>query len=200
MRRLTRILFLFLLPVPAAQAEDWNRFYAGIFGGYAAGTATYATSVNYRPSGPELGVYAGQGLSAGNAVFAIEAALAASAIDFGRFSFTGLPGKVPPLTTSIDAIATMRLQGGLSLGPVTPYVFAGVATAVVSQTRRAVGSPNVTTSVLSAGLTGGGGVKLDLPEGGHLRAEYGVTWLPSAGSSPMAVTLHQVRVGAGLPF
>ena len=184
---------------PDPEGFDWNRFYGGVVGGYAQGSAgitnTFGNSFftgNPDISGGFFGLTAGRNFTPrGNFVFGIEGDIAYAqmrASANGTFIIPtpiGVPGPdIPPLaqsyTVQINTLATLRGRLGIAMGRrdrFLPFVTAGYAGAYAkaSTSQETFPPPSPLTGSGSKWLNGfvvGGGLEFAVSDRVTLKSEY----------------------------
>ena len=196
------------LPDPAG--SDWTGFYAGVFGGYASGTATTETSVtdDIGVSGGMLGAAVGVNAQFDSFVLGVEGDLAWSGIDGSKVCALNAAFDC---AGSIDWLSTVRGRAGVSLDGVMLYATAGIAITGVSATVTPV-PLNATGeySEIFIGWTAGFGGEIKLTDTISARAEYAYTDLGTAtaeagtltttGDSDLSGTLQSVKLGLNFAF
>ena len=190
----------------AAAAHDWNGFYAGVLGGYGAGTTTFVSggaTQNLGTSGWLLGVTAGYNHQWDMFVLGVEGDIAWSNIGGSAPLVT-----TPALTLSSNAswIGTLRGRAGVAVDQALLYVTAGFAAAGVNSTLTA---PGGSFSATHTGWTAGAGIEYAVTDDWSVKAEYAYTALntvtaPAATLAPAAVNIspsfHAVKIGANFHF
>jgi outer membrane immunogenic protein len=180
------------IPVVTAKQFDWDRFYAGLYVGYAVASVDVTTDLppsffdrSFDLSGGVIGLTLGRNFLLGeddpdtpeddrSILFGIEA-------DIGWASGRGVA--MPPsvdlryyMDTGIDAIATLRARIGVPLGEerkVLPYLTAGL---VAEHANAALRTSDITpwhrTDGWMWGYTVGGGLEVAMNEDTTIKAEY----------------------------
>ncbi len=199
-----------LAALPDPVADDWSGFYAGVFGGYGAGTATTQTSVtqDIGVSGGMFGAAVGFNAQFDSFVLGVEGDLAWSGIEGSEVcainAFFDCAG-------SIDWLSTVRGRAGVALDNVLLYATAGIAITGVSATVTPV-PLNATGeySDIFIGWTAGFGGEIKLTDTISARAEYAYTdlgkgtapagTLTTTGDSDLSGTLQSVKLGLNFAF
>lgn len=196
MRVATLTLVLAGLSLAPATAQSLH-VYGGATGGGAAGTALHDFRLNVDYAGASLGGFAGVKASLGPVMLGAE-------LDYRGYA-AGEAG-------SRGADAAIAWKGtalgvaSLSLGPVAPYLGAGMA--VAGQRARSNTPDSVRDAQTHAGATVAAGLDLSLPFGVFARAEArtthyltgGTFHLGSGTSRADMMPTHEVSVGLGYTF
>ncbi len=199
-----------LAALPDPVADNWSGFYAGVFGSYAAGTATTETSVTDEidVSGGMVGAALGVNAQMDSFVISLEADVAWSGIEGSKvcelnaaFDCAG----------SIDWMSTLRTRAGVAFDNVLLYATTGLALSSVSATVDPV--PLDATgeySELFLGWTAGVGGEIKLTDSISARAEYAYTnlgrntapegTLTTNGDSDLSGSLQSVKLGLNFAF
>ena len=194
----------------AAAAHDWNGFYAGVLGGYGAGTVSYGavaplTATNVSAAGWLLGGTIGYNHQWDQIVLGVEGDIAWANI--AGNAATNLPGIT--ISSNLNWVGTLRGRLGVAYDPFLLYVTAGVAAAGVTTTP--AGNPALTSfSGTHTGWTVGAGAEAMVTDDISLKAEYAYTSVGAnipagaafAGSpaSTSNVAFHAVKIGANFHF
>lgn len=186
-------------PEQAVASSNWDGFYAGIFGGYAAGTLT--TTDNFVTS-PYEEDYSGYlvGLQAGYNFTLSDNVVGGFSVDIAyNNGATEDPSYVTTLAWS--GSATARL--GLDLGGIVPYLVGGIAVATAEITD-AAGVP-ATDSQTHIGYTVGAGIEVALADSVSANLEYRYTGYGTKIYDLTNVTTgdladHSVRAGVNYHF
>ena len=199
-----------LADVPAPVVDNWSGFYAGVFGGYAVGTATTQTSLtqDIGVSGGMLGATIGANAQFDSFVIGVEGDLAWSGIEGTEVCAINA---IFNCAGSLDWLSTVRGRAGVAFDSVLLYATAGIAISGVSATVTPV--PLNATGEYSdtfIGWTAGFGGEIKLTDTISARAEYAYTdlghstapagTLTTTGDSDLSGTLHSVKLGLNFAF
>lgn len=194
----------------APVSSDWSGFYAGVFGGYASGTATTVASVTDEIdiSGGIAGVAIGANYQIDSFVLGVEGDLAWSGI--GGSAICALS---PAFTCGgdIEWLSTVRARAGVAFDQALLYATAGVA--IAGATATVTPPPPLATGEYSdtfIGWTAGVGAEVKLTDTISARAEYAYTdlgtrtapagTLTTTGATAISATLHSVKLGLNFAF
>lgn len=191
-------------------ADNWTGFYAGVFGGYAAGTATTQTSItqDIGVSGGMVGAAVGVNAQFDSFVLGVEGDLAWSGIEGSEVCALNATFEC---AGSIDWLSTVHARAGVALDNVLLYATAGIAITGVSATvTPAPASATGEYSDIFVGWTAGFGGEIKLTDTISARAEYAYTdlgtgtapagTLTTTGDSHLSGTLQSVKLGLNFAF
>ena len=194
----------------APVSDDWSGFYAGVFGGYAAGTAVTVASVTDEidVSGGLAGVAIGANYQLDSFVLGVEGDLAWSGVSGSAICALN-PGF--ECAGTLDWISTLRARAGVAFDQALIYATAGIA--VAGATATVTPAPPLATGEYSdtfIGWTAGIGGEVKLTDTISARAEYAYTdlgrriapegTLTTTGATNVSATLHSVKLGLNFAF
>jgi outer membrane immunogenic protein len=185
-----------------AATTNWDGFYAGVFGGYAAGTMVTSDPVLHsfnRPldySGYLLGVQTGYNFTLGGPL------VGGVSVDVAyNNGYASDDSYTPDLMWSGSATARV----GVDIYNVVPYLVGGVAFARASNTDRHNGGPGVTDTQTHVGYTVGTGI--EFPLAGNVSAnvevrhtDYGQKTYNLANQTYESLSDNSARVGLNYHF
>lgn len=194
----------------APASSDWSGFYAGVFGGYAAGTATAESALGTTEidgSGGLLGVTLGGNAQFDGFVLGLEGDIAWAGIE-GDAACTGAPGYTCGGT--VDWMGSLRARAGIAVDQVLLYATAGAALAGVTATVTPVGAFTGEFSDTFIGWTAGVGAEVKVTDDISVKAEYayvdlGTKTAPAGTLSTLNATdlspaFHTVKLGVNFAF
>jgi len=194
----------------APVSSDWSGFYAGVFGGYASGTATAQSVLGLTEidaSGALLGVTVGGNAEFDGFVLGLEGDVAWAGIE-GDAACTGAPGFTCGGT--VDWMGSLRARAGVAVDQVLLYATAGAAFAGVTATVTPVGAFTGEFSDTFIGWTAGVGAEMKVTDDISVKAEYayvdlGTKTAPAGTLSTLNATdlspaFHTVKLGVNFAF
>jgi outer membrane immunogenic protein len=165
-------VFLFLAIAPAVSAQDgkgiidWSGPYIGATVGAGGGLFTEPRlSASQTLTGHSLGIAGGYNWHHGSVLFGLEADYQLSSIDRSN-SFSGVT-----TTTALKSMGSLRARLGVPLGPVLPYVTAGVALGEGKIWSEGLLGQNLDLTRWHSGPVIGAGVEVALTEAVSLKTE-----------------------------
>lgn len=202
----------------SSATQNWTGFYAGIFGGVAAGDFDYSLVPTGGPSVLDLNVNGGGGL-AGVAVgfdyqidqFVIGAVADIAITNHAAEIGFGIPGLgAGELNSTLQYLGTVRARGGVAFDNLLAYAHGGLAFGGTRQELTVGGAavpgfdpenPN------RLGYTIGAGVEYKVSETISLQTEYAYTsfgdedvYLIPGGSVTESLAFHSVKAGVNFRF
>jgi outer membrane immunogenic protein len=175
----------------AVAANDWDGFYVGIFGGYAAGTAN-SFGVDTDIDGWLVGGAVG-------ANFTVSEAIVAGIV--ADLAWTDISGVTGGADVNLDWVGSVRGRLGINGGAFLPYLTGGLAVAGVS-----LEAPPDSTSATYVGWTAGAGVEFAATDDLSIDllyrySDYGSQDITLNGiTEPVSLNTHQVTVGLNWGF
>ncbi len=203
-------LYLDEKPLIVDSVSDWSGFYAGVFGGYAAGTALSESSVSdeFDASGYLLGVTLGANTQIESYVLGLEGDLGLTNIEGGGVC---LLNPAFDCAGTVGWLGTLRGRAGFAAGDLLVYATAGLAAAGMEVT--VTPAPALATGEFSdtfVGWTAGIGAEWAVSETMSIKAEYAYVDLGSriapegtlttTGESEISANFHTAKLGLNFRF
>lgn len=220
MKRIVTVAASALLFSPSAHAGDWTGFYAGVHGGYSAGSLHDFNDPELKPEGGFGGFQFGYDHQFENGnVLGITAEVSFGGVEDSYSDVTDIPPLeiLRDVASEIEASGSIRGRLGHAFGIVLPYVTGGLAWTRMSTEYRAAFSLNpnnyfaiVDDTQTHIGWTAGVGVEAMLSE--HISGfveyayanfgeeDYDAVFGGSPYSEPIKPDFHTVKFGVNYRF
>lgn len=194
----------------AQDSVDWTGFYAGIFGGYASGTA----DLTFTPplpgaitSGDIGGLFGGVTIGVNHQLTQGFVVGAEADVGIANISGSRVFAALFPITTEVSTLGSVRGRVGYSVDRFLPFATAGVAVGNIRQSSPGPGGTDLTNEA-ALGWTAGAGIEYAVTDAFSVKAEYRYSQLdgkdtasPFPGvTNKSSFYTHDIRIGVNYGF